>query len=116
MIDSLLKKIIKLNPILNNLLFCVNADFDNHDICQSFTTHPQKDIISYNSKKKIAKFKKKRETVPLCLLSYILLLYRPFVCKRKSLLKLIQSRSLKSCKPKSYGEATGNNYCGKFVF
>lgn len=55
MIDSLLEKIIKLNPVLNNLLFCVNADFDNHDICQSCATYPQKDIISYNSKKNIAK-------------------------------------------------------------
>lgn len=78
MIDSLLEKIIKLNPILNNLLFCVNADFDNHDISQNFTTHPQKDIISYNSKKKIAKLKKKKN-VPLCLLSYIVLLCRPLV-------------------------------------
>ena len=59
MIDSSLEKIIKSNLILNNLLFCVNADFDNHDICQSFTPHPQKDMINYNSKKKIAKFQKK---------------------------------------------------------
>lgn len=63
MIDSLLEKIIKLNPILNNLLFCVNADFDNHDICQSLTTHPYKDIISYNSKKKIAPNEKINSTI-----------------------------------------------------
>lgn len=58
MIDSLLEKIIKLNPILNNLLFCVNADFDNRDICQSFTTYPLKAVISYRSKKKICDFLK----------------------------------------------------------
>lgn len=77
MIDSLLEKIIKLNPILNNLLFCVNADFDNHDICQSLTTHPHKDITSYNSKKKIAKFFIK--IVLSSLFSYVLLLFRSFV-------------------------------------
>lgn len=85
MIDSLLEKIIKLNPILNNLLFCVNADFDNHDICQSFTTHPPKDIISYNSKKKIAKLKKKKCHYVFC---HIYCCYiDPLSGKRKSLLK-----------------------------
>lgn len=92
MIDSLLEKIIKWNPILNNLLFCVNADFDNHDICQSFTTHPQKDIISYNSKKKISKFEKKKTAIYVFCHIYCCYI-DPLSGKRKSLLKVIQKRS-----------------------
>lgn len=100
MIDSSLEKIIKLNPILNNLLFCVNADFDNHDICQSFTPHPQKDMISYNSKKKIAKFQK---SAIIFFVIYIVALQALHLVREKSLLQLIQSR-LKSRKPKGYRE------------
>lgn len=96
MIDSLLEKIIKLNPILNNLLFCVNADFDNHDISQNFTTHPQKDIISYNSKKKIAKLKKKKCAI-MSFVIYSVAMQISCLVREKSLLKLMQSRNLKSC-------------------
>jgi hypothetical protein len=49
-IDSLLEKIIKLNPILNNLLFCINADFDNHMSKFDYTSS-QRHYYSYNSKK-----------------------------------------------------------------
>lgn len=62
------KKIIKWNPILNNLLFSVNADYDKQDICQSLAIQPHKDIISYKSKKIITLSSS---------FSYVTLLYRP---------------------------------------
>lgn len=61
----------------------------------------RKTLLATTLRKKIAKLKKKNCAI-MSFVIYIVAMQTLCLVREKSLLKLIQSRNLKSCKPKGY--------------